>query len=112
MTATPRIYTDASKARAKEAGVDYFSMDEEKDYGREFHRLDFSKAIEGKLLSDYKVLVLAVDQEHVSVALQNQFAKNKELQLEDAVKIVGCWKGPRIIRRIRPRFPALRSQAR
>ena len=95
MTATPRIYTDDSKAKAKDAGVTYFSMDEEKDYGKEFHRLDFSKAIEDKLLSDYKVLVLAVDQLAVSTALQQQLAQGNELKLEDAVKIVGCWNGLR-----------------
>jgi predicted helicase len=95
MTATPRIYTDDSKAKAKEAGVTYYSMDEVKDFGEELHRLDFSEAVRKDLLSDYKVLVLAVDQLHVSEALQKQFAKNKELQLEDAVKIVGCWNGLR-----------------
>ena len=95
MTATPRIYTDDSKAKAKDAGVTYFSMDEEKDYGKELHRLDFSKAIEGKLLSDYKVLVLAVDQLAVSTVLQQQLAQGTELKLEDAVKIVGCWNGLR-----------------
>ncbi|MDQ6630133.1 MAG: DEAD/DEAH box helicase family protein, partial [Verrucomicrobiota bacterium] len=95
MTATPRIYTDDSKAKAKDAGVTYFSMDEEKDYGKEFHRLDFSKAIENKLLTDYKVLVLAVDQLAVSTALQQQLAQGTELKLEDAVKIVGCWNGLR-----------------
>jgi predicted helicase len=95
MTATPRIYTDTSKAKAKEAGVPYYSMDEEKDFGKELHRLDFSEAVRLGLLSDYKVLVLAVDQLHVNLALQQSFAKNKELTLDDTVKIVGCWNGLR-----------------
>ena len=95
MTATPRIYDDASKGKAKDADIKIYSMDVEADYGPEFHRLDFSEAVRRDLLSDYKVLVLAVDQLHVSTALQQQFAKNKELTLEDAVKIVGCWNGLR-----------------
>jgi predicted helicase len=95
MTATPRIYDDASKGRAKEADVQLYSMDDPALYGEELHRLDFSEAVRKGLLSDYKVLVLAVDQLHVSTVLQQQFAKNKELNLDDAVKIVGCWNGLR-----------------
>ena len=95
MTATPRIYDDASKGKAKDADIQLYSMDDPAIYGDEFHRLDFSEAVRRDLLSDYKVLVLAVDQLHVSTALQQQFAKNKELTLEDAVKIVGCWNGLR-----------------
>jgi predicted helicase len=90
MTATPRIYDDASKGKAKDADVQLYSMDDPAIYGAELHRLDFSEAVRKDLLSDYKVLVLAVDQLHVSTALQQQFAKNKELTLDDAVKIVGC----------------------
>jgi len=95
MTATPRIYDDASKGKAKDADIQLYSMDDPAIYGQELHRLDFSEAVRKDLLSDYKVLVLAVDQLHVSTVLQQQFARNKELNLEDAVKIVGCWNGLR-----------------
>jgi predicted helicase len=95
MTATPRIYDDASKGKAKDADIQLYSMDDPAIYGAEFHRLDFSEAVRRDLLSDYKVLVLAVDQLHVSAALQQQLAQNKELTLDDAVKIVGCWNGLR-----------------
>ena len=95
MTATPRIYDDASKGKAKDLDIQIYSMDDPAIYGAELHRLDFSEAVRKDLLSDYKVLVLAVDQLHVSTALQQQFAKNKELTLDDAVKIVGCWNGLR-----------------
>ena len=96
MTATPRIYDDASKGKAKDLDIQIYSMDDEAVYGKELHRLDFSEAIDKDLLCDYKVLVLAVDQLHVSTVLQQQWAKyGKEIQLEDAVKIVGCWNGLR-----------------
>jgi len=75
--------------------IQIYSMDDPAIYGAELHRLDFSEAVRKDLLSDYKVLVLAVDQLHVSTALQQQFAQNKELTLDDAVKIVGCWNGLR-----------------
>ena len=96
MTATPRIYDDASKGKARDADVDVYSMDDESIYGEEFHRLDFSEAVRKGLLTDYKVLVLAVDEKSVSRAFQSQIADaNKELGLDDVVKIVGCYNGLR-----------------
>jgi predicted helicase len=96
MTATPRIYDDASKGKAKDLDIQIYSMDDPAIYGAELHRLDFSEAIDKDLLCDYKVLVLAVDKLHVSTVLQQQFAKyGKEFKLDDAVKIVGCWNGLR-----------------
>ncbi len=93
MTATPRIYSDSAKEKADKHGIDYFSMDDEGIYGGEFHRLDFSDAVARDLLSDYRVLVLAVNEDSVSASMQQEFAENSELKLEDAVKIVGCWNG-------------------
>ena len=94
MTATPRIYSDDSKTKAKENEVTLCSMDDENLYGKELHRLDFSEAVRRDLLSDYKVMVLAVDEKFVNKIFQSQLAdKNNELKLEDAVKITGCWNG-------------------
>ena len=46
------------------------------------------------LLSDYKVMVLAVDEKYVSRSFQRQLAdEDNALTLEDAVKITGCWNG-------------------
>ncbi|WP_067937020.1 DEAD/DEAH box helicase [Alicyclobacillus kakegawensis] len=92
MTATPRIYADTSKSKAKDAGVELYSMDDPNVYGPEFHRLNFSKAVEAGILSDYKVLILAVDQQHVLTHLKELIHdKDEPLDLPDAVKIVGCW---------------------
>lgn len=93
MTATPRIYDDSSKAKAGQANVVIASMDDEKLFGPEFHRLGFGEAVSRGLLTDYKVLVLAVDEEQVSRAFQMQLAENSELRLDDIAKIVGCWNG-------------------
>ena len=96
MTATPRIYDDASKSKARDAEVEVYSMDDETTYGEEFHRLDFSEAVRKGLLADYKVLVLAVDEKSVSKAFQRQIAdENNEIALDDVVKIVGCYNGLR-----------------
>lgn len=94
MTATPRVYAESAKAKATENEFVTYSMDDLDTYGPEFYRLGFGKAVEQNLLADYKVLILAVSEAHISKAAQQSLAdENKELQLDDAVKIIGCWNG-------------------
>ncbi|ABK05760.1 type III restriction enzyme, res subunit (plasmid) [Arthrobacter sp. FB24] len=93
MTATPRIYVQDSKAKAAENDVAVYSMDDVAVYGPEFHHLGFGKAVEMGHLSDYKVLVLAVNEEAVSRSFQGLFQENGDLSLDDAARIVGCWNG-------------------
>lgn len=94
MTATPRIYDDNSKSKAAEGDATLTSMDDESIYGPELHRLGFGEAVGAGLLSDYKVLVLAVEESQVSKVFQSQLASaDHELNLDDAAKIVGCWNG-------------------
>jgi len=94
MTATPRIYGDEAKVKAKDADAEICSMDDPALFGPEFHRLGFGEAVSKSLLSDYKVLVLAVDEKYVDKTFQRLLAdKNNELNLDDAVRITGCWNG-------------------
>lgn len=94
MTATPRIYADTAKMKVDEANAYLCSMDDENIYGPEFHKLGFGDAVKYGLLTDYKVLVLAVDEEYVKKELQDLLIdENHELKLEDSVKIMGCWNG-------------------
>jgi predicted helicase len=93
MTATPRMFADATKSKAKDKDAVLWSMDDEAVFGKELHRLSFGKAVEQELLTDYKVVVLGIDEEYVSKKFQSQFEQNGELKLEDAVKVVGCWNG-------------------
>ncbi|GAY09626.1 DEAD/DEAH box helicase [Pseudonocardia sp. N23] len=94
MTATPRIFDENIKAKADEVSAELTSMEDETKYGPEFHRLSFGEAVDRGLLTDYKVLVLTVDEELVAAPLQAQFAgRGGELRLDDATKIVGCWNG-------------------
>ena len=94
MTATPRLYTAGAKSKAQRHDVEIFSMDDPATYGPEFHRLPFSRAVEQGLLSDYKVVVLALSEEHVDGALQKHLADDdiSEINLDDATRIIGCWK--------------------
>ena len=93
MTATPRIYGEQAKASAEKNNVALCSMDDEAMYGKELYAINFSEAVRRGLLCDYKVLVLAVDATHVSSSLQKLLKdENNQLKVDDAAKIVGCWK--------------------
>jgi len=93
MTATPRIYGDVAKASAEKDNIALCSMDDEALYGRELHIITFSEAVKRALLVDYKVIVLAVEETHVSRRLQTLFRdENNQLKVDDAAKIIGCWK--------------------
>ena len=93
MTATPRLYTEGAKATAASHNVEVYSMDDPETYGPELHRLAFSRAVEQNLLSDYKVVVLAISESNVDAALQKHLAQDSsEINLTDAAKIVGCWR--------------------
>ncbi len=93
MTATPRIFSDAVVQRAREVEASLASMDDEKLFGPIFHYLSFGKAVEQRLLSDYKVVVLKIDEGTISAAVQSALAdESNELQLDDATKIIGCYK--------------------
>src|SRR5690349_7086938 len=68
-------------------------MDDVTLFGEELHRLSFSAAVQRDLLVDYKVIVLAIEEEHVNKRLQRLLADpNNQLKVDDASKIVGCWK--------------------
>lgn len=93
MTATPRIYGDGAKVKAETESVALCSMDDESLYGKQLHLITFSKAVSLNLLVDYKVIVLAVEESHVNRRLQNLLSDdNNQIKVDDAAKIVGCWK--------------------
>ena len=93
MTATPRLYGEESKRQAADGDAVIASMDDEAKFGPEFHRLGFGKAVEQGLLTDYRVLVLSVDESYISENFQHELSEDGEIQLSDAARIVGCWNG-------------------
>ena len=93
MTATPRIFADAAKATAERESVTLCSMDDPALFGDNLYVLTFSEAVRRDLLVDYKVIVLAVEEAHVSRRMQHLLADdNNDLRVDDAARIVGCWK--------------------
>lgn len=60
MTATPRVYSPESIAKARQHGVNVVGMNSP-EYGPTFHTLSFREAVKADLLCDYRVIVLAVN---------------------------------------------------
>ena len=92
MTATPRIFGDAAKRKADDHDAEIASMDDVSKFGDNLFHRGFGWAVENGLLADYKVVVLDVDEGLVSATIQNRLRDGPELTLDDATKIVGCYK--------------------
>lgn len=95
MTATPRIYGQGAKVKASLKDCVLCSMDDEKLYGREFHRLNFSNAVKNGLLTDYKVLVLTVNEKSIPPNILRDVKDKdiKELNYDDTSKLIGVING-------------------
>ena len=103
MTATPRLYRESIKIKAKENDDILCSMDDDNIYGKEFYRLSFNKAVQSGLLTDYKVLVLTVNEGDLPYTVSEKIKKRsqavkkedllKELNFDDATKLIGCING-------------------
>ncbi|MCA8379471.1 DEAD/DEAH box helicase family protein [Burkholderia cenocepacia] len=93
MTATPRIYSDTAEAQAERDNLRLYGMNKDEWFGKELFVITFSEAVKRGLLVDYKVIVLAVEEAHVNRRLQDLLRdENNQLKVDDAAKIVGCWK--------------------
>lgn len=91
MTATPRLYTEEARRKADQSGAILCSMDDPAMYGDEIYRIGFGEAVEKQLLTDYKVLILAVGNKDITPALRDVIsAENGAINVDDASKFVGC----------------------
>ncbi|EJB68280.1 DEAD/DEAH box helicase [Helicobacter pylori] len=105
MTATPKVYSESSKAKAKESDNVIYSMDDAEVFGEEIYTLNFSQAIALDLLTDYKVIILAVRKENLSGVTNSVNKKISQLEAkgtkldkklinnEFVCKIIGTHKG-------------------
>ena len=71
-TATPRVYNRNLKKAAEEVGVEVIDMSDEKSFGKRFHTLTFGEAIQRGLLTDYRVLIVGVDNERIKEWIENR----------------------------------------
>lgn len=69
MTATPRVLSNRIKTKADAEDIEVASMDDESLFGTVLHRLNFSEAISKELLTDYRVVVIGVDDPEVQAQI-------------------------------------------
>lgn len=100
MTATPRIFAEASKDKAQDKNALLYSMDDEATYGTVFYRLGFGQAVRKELLSDYRVLLVAVNEDRMPNLANAYMAEldaddkpPKAIDSRFVAKILGTWKG-------------------
>lgn len=93
-TATPKIYGESAKKNAKDKSILLSSMDDESKYGEVFFRMGFGQAVSRDILTDYKVMVLAVDEAAIQKDMQRTLADPENgLNIDDVGRIVGIWNG-------------------
>ena len=73
-TATPRTYSSTVHKAAEDRGVEVVGMDNAALFGVVLYALPFGKAIERKLLTDYRVVIIGVDDPTIA-----QWIANREL---------------------------------
>ncbi|WP_280304994.1 DEAD/DEAH box helicase [Nocardia abscessus] len=82
MTATPRYFTGELVKDAQQADFETASMDDPTKFGPVFHELGFDEAITGGLLTDYRVVVVGVDDQ-----TYGEWARHGRLVTTDGVKV-------------------------
>ncbi len=93
-TATPKIYGTDAKQKAEDSSIVLSSMDNKDIYGDEIFRLGFGQAVSNDILTDYKVMVLAVDEKVIQKDMQKVLADSENgLDVDDVSKLIGVWNG-------------------
>ena len=76
LTATPRVFTSSAITKAAEVGISTLSMDDHKVFGKVFYRYDFPKAIKEKVLCDYRVVIIGVDEREIESSIRERLLVN------------------------------------
>lgn len=93
-TATPKIYGEGAKKSAKDKSILLSSMDDVAKFGEVFYRMGFGQAVSHGILTDYKVMVLAVDEAAIQKDMQKTLSDPENgLNIDDVGRIVGIWNG-------------------
>lgn len=71
-TATPRTYSTNVKKVAEDRGVEVVGMDDEAVFGKVLYALPFGEAIKRGLLTDYRVVIIGVDNPMIAAWIQNR----------------------------------------
>ncbi|OQK17582.1 hypothetical protein AU255_06845 [Methyloprofundus sedimenti] len=84
-TATPKTYSANLKKKASEMGVDVTGMDDESVFGKVLYALTFGEAIKRKLLTDYQMVLVGVDNPMIAQWIQqSKLVKTEAGDTQDA----------------------------
>ena len=87
-TATPKLYKPYIKKAAQDKEIEIIDMNDEEKFGVVLHNLSFGKAIKKKLLADYQVIVVGVNDSRVKEMIdQREFISIKENHKSDAASL-------------------------
>lgn len=93
MTATPKVYGPKVKEQQAGGDIELYSMDDETVYGKTFHEISFTQAVQQyNCLVDYKVIVLTVNEELVKDSYRYADVEAGGITVSNAAKVVGCWR--------------------
>jgi hypothetical protein len=88
MTATQKGFGTAVLQQGLEINFEYASMDDDKIYGPVFHRLPFAKAIEDKLITNYRIVIPTVTNDsYHEMAEKADFIRINGVDVVDARKV-------------------------
>ncbi len=93
MTATPRIYTENVKSKARQKEKVIISMDDQSIYGPEFHHLTFYDAVHKyDALSDFKVRVAVMDGDTMDKTIQGLVSDDdNQIPLNEKTLMASMW---------------------
>ncbi len=95
-TATPRTYSTSVKKAADDRGTDMVGMDDPAVFGHVAYALPFGEAIRRELLTDYRVVIIGVDNPTIAAWIDNrellQTASGIETDAESLAAQIGLLK--------------------
>jgi predicted helicase len=84
------LYDVEAQSKAAKNDVPLWSMDNEVYFGKEIHRIGFGEAVERGLLTDYKVIILTLNDKDVPTAVQKMITNGEaEIKTDDLTKLIG-----------------------
>ena len=96
MTATPRVYTPRSKSALRSRGHKVHDMEDTDRFGNVMYRLAFRDAVKADLLSDYRVIVMAVRRDDAARSICDKFLtlvtgdnRERTITYQDAERLLG-----------------------
>jgi len=95
MTATPKMYTDEAKERAKRRyGKEPYSMDNKEKFGPRFHTYSFPQAVDDGLLADFIIRVPVISKSDLLRYQQESIDEEESTRtIDERVLLAAVWHG-------------------